>query len=83
MLDRTFRTAAEKRRLLDSVGVMDPSEVASALLHVVTEPEVASGSCLYVSASTGSFDPFAKQLELWKEAVRAHRRGAGARRARL
>lgn len=82
MLDRTFRTEAEKRRLLDSVGVMEPSEVAAALLRIVTDASVASGSCTYLSASTGVFDPFANQMQLWKAAVQAHRR-TGSRRARL
>lgn len=82
MLDSTARTAAERRRLFGSVGVMEPAEVAAALLGIVSNSSVASGTCVYVSASTGVFDPFAKQMQLWKDAVQAHR-SARSRHARL
>lgn len=73
MLDKILGSPSEKRRVLETVGVMNPSEVAEALQKIICDPATASGSVLYLSASIGMFDPFATQIQMLKAAVRAHR----------
>jgi short-subunit dehydrogenase len=72
MLDKVIHNSAMQRNAIETVGVLEPSEVADALLSVIDA--TPSGGVVYISRSTGVWAPFENQMKVWRDAVRSHRK---------